>query len=169
MKGRLAGRFPAQIEKGIKLHRAIDRFTDEHPVTRTSARRLPRRFHRYGGIIADITYDHLLAVNWHQYYDTSLDDFSRSTLTTLLEYCDYLPEDALRTATRMHELNSLAGYSERVFLERSLGYLSTRLTRDNPLDEAATEVMHHLDSMTDDLEQFYPELRLFCDEWRQNH
>jgi acyl carrier protein phosphodiesterase len=169
VKGRLTGRFPAEIERGIRLHRAIDRFTDEHPVTRISAKRLPRRFHRYGGIITDITYDHLLAVNWQQYYDTSLNEFSRYALSKLLEYRDHLPEDALKTAIRMHELNSLAGYSELAFIERSLGYLSTRLTRDNPLDEAAIEVTRHLDSMTGDLARFYPELRVFCDEWRQNH
>jgi len=169
VKGHLVGRFPAKIEKGIHLHRAIDRFTDEHPIARRSAKRLPRRFHRYGGIITDITYDHLLAVNWARYYDTSLNEFSRGTLSTLLENGDHLPADALRTATRMHELNSLAGYREQVFIERSLGYLSTRLTRDNPLDEAAIEVTRHLDSLARDLEEFYPELRDFCDEWRQNH
>lgn len=169
IKGRLQGQLPEPIERGVRLHRAIDRFTDDHPITKRSSRRLPDRFHRYGGIITDVVYDHLLALNWARFYSTPLEDFSSHALTTLLDSSDLLPPNALRTATRMHELNVLVGYQERAFIERSLTYLSTRLKRDNPLDEAAAEVYEHLETMTDDLDEFYPELRLFCDEWRESN
>ena len=32
VKGQLRGALPAQLEKGIKLHRAVDDFTDAHPL-----------------------------------------------------------------------------------------------------------------------------------------
>ncbi|MBO6557643.1 MAG: DUF479 domain-containing protein [Pseudomonadales bacterium] len=169
VKGRLQGQLPDSIERGVRLHRAIDRFTDNHPVTKRSSRRLPNRFHRYGGIITDVVYDHLLALNWARFYATPLKDFSSRALDILLDSRDYLPPNALRTATRMHELNALVGYQEQAFIERSLVYLSTRLKRDNPLDEAAAEVVEHLDAISEDLDEFYPELRLFCDEWRESN
>lgn len=169
VKGRLTGHYPAAVERGIRLHRAIDRFADEHPLPRKSAGRLPPRFYRYGGIITDIVYDHLLARHWEGYYDLPLEQFSRSALTTLLRNQAYLSGSALRTALRMHQLNAPAGYGDFVFVERSLHWLSTRLTRTNPLQEAAGAVIHHLDGFNRDLEKFFPELREFCDQWLEQH
>ncbi len=169
VKGRLQGQYPEDIERGIRLHRAIDRYTDQHAIARRSVRRLPARFHRYGGIITDIAYDHLLARNWPIHYDMPLEDFSLNTLETLLAHRDHLPEHALKTAERMHEVNALAGYIQPMFVERSLGYLSTRLKRENPLDEAAREVMNQQELLTLDLNEFFPEVREFCAEWIQSH
>ena len=169
VKGRLAGHYPVPVERGIRLHRAIDQFTDGHPLPKRSARRLSPHFYRYGGIITDIVYDHLLARHWEGYYDTPLEHFSRSALTTLLENQDYLQGPALKTATRMHAVNAPASYGNLVFIERSLNFLSTRLTRANPLKEAANEVIHHLDGFNKDFDEFFPELREFCDLWIEQH
>lgn len=165
IKGRLEGRLPQDIEKGVRLHRAIDRFTDSHRIPKESARRLPEKFHRYGGIIMDIAYDHLLALNWHRFHEQPLVDFSEETLKKLLLSKEHLPDNALQTARRMQEHNSLAGYGNLAFVERSLSFLSTRLKRSNPLQEATPEVVNHIGELETDLADFYPELKEFCDEW----
>ena len=36
IKGRLENRFSPEIERGIRLHRAIDQYTDSHPVVKTA-------------------------------------------------------------------------------------------------------------------------------------
>ncbi len=45
VKGRDLSRFPAAVEQGIRRHRAIDAFTDEHPLQLAGrrTRRLPTR------------------------------------------------------------------------------------------------------------------------------
>jgi acyl carrier protein phosphodiesterase len=47
----------------IILHRAIDTFTDAHPVL-DEVLKLHSRYHHYAGVIVDVFYDHFLAKNW---------------------------------------------------------------------------------------------------------
>jgi acyl carrier protein phosphodiesterase len=56
------------------LHRAIDTFTDAHPVFRESTK-VTFRYHHYAGVIVDVFYDHFLAKNWNNYSDENLEEF----------------------------------------------------------------------------------------------
>ena len=169
VKGRLKGHYPLDIERGIQLHRAIDAYTDQHEVVKHSYRRFDPEFRRYAGIMTDIIFDHLLAKQWSQYYSTSLPDFSERTLAVLLDNMQHLPENAQATATRMHEHNSLAGYGQARFVSGSFEFISTRLTRANPLNRAFAECELHLDELNEDFHAFYPDLINYCADWAQVH
>jgi len=169
IKGRLANRFSPEIERGIRLHRAIDQYTDTHPVVKNSYKRFDPRFRRYAGIITDIAFDHLLAQNWSRYYNEPLESYSACTLGKLLVHKEKLTEAAHQTASRMQQHNSLAHYGGLEFLERSLVYLSGRLKHANPLIDAYPHCEEQLPRLREDLLVFYPELMGFCDEWKQLH
>jgi len=169
IKGRLENRFSPEIERGIRLHRAIDQYTDSHPVVRNSYKRFDPKFRRYAGIITDIAFDHLLAQNWRRYYSEPLESYSASTLEKLLAHKDVLTDAAFQSASRMQEHNSLAHYDQLEFLERSLAYLSGRLKHANPLIEAYKHCEEQLPGLQQDLSVFYPGLMEFCDEWKQLH
>jgi acyl carrier protein phosphodiesterase len=68
--------FPIDVQKGIRLHREIDSYTDFHPIFRQSKHRLHERYGHYSGVIIDIFYDHFLAKNFSNYSDESLVDFA---------------------------------------------------------------------------------------------
>lgn len=76
--------FPAEVQKGIRLHREIDSFTDFHPIFRQSKHRLHERYGHYSGVIIDIFYDHFLAKNFADYSSESLESFA-SNFYELLE------------------------------------------------------------------------------------
>ena len=61
IRGKHYEHLPTDIQKGIVLHRAIDTYTDIHPVFRQSTKRLHERYHHYSGVIVDVFYDHFLA------------------------------------------------------------------------------------------------------------
>ena len=63
VKGKKYVQFPLGIQQGILLHRAIDSFTDAHPIVRKSTKRLHKKYGHYSGVIVDILYDHFLAKN----------------------------------------------------------------------------------------------------------
>ncbi len=54
VKGPLPGRFPAELEAAIRLHRSIDAFTDSHPLIKASIARFPLQRRRYAGIMLDV-------------------------------------------------------------------------------------------------------------------
>ena len=169
VKGRLKGEYPHAVERGIRLHRAIDAFTDSHPIVKRSHLRFDRAFYRYGGIMTDIIYDYFLARSWQRYHHTALHQFSRQTLATLLAYRHTLPGRANRTAVRMYEMNALAGYGSEAYIERSFIYLSNRLTRRNPLDLGFLQFLEHRHALKGDFADFYPELSVFSRDWMINN
>ena len=169
IKGHLENRFSPEIERGIRLHRAIDQYTDSHPIVRNSYKRFDPRFRRYAGIITDIAFDHLLAQNWRQYYSEPLESYSSNTLEKLLAHKDMLTDAAFQRAAHMQEHNSLAHYGQLQFLEQSLAYLSGRLKHANPLLEAYPHCEAQRPSLQEDLSVFYPGLIEFCEQWKQLH
>ena len=165
VKGRLKGSYASGIERGMRLHRATDAYADSHPLVKRSHRRFAPGFYRYGGIMTDIIYDHLLARRWQHYYDVELVQFSQQTLATLHSYHAILPEPASQRLNWMYKMNALADYGSEAFVERSLLYLAGRLSRANPLDRAFAQFLCHREHLETDFVAFYPELSAFCHDW----
>jgi len=61
VKGKKQLEYPDSIRKGIILHRAIDTFTDTHPVTRHAKHYFRAAYGLYSGALTDVAYDHFLA------------------------------------------------------------------------------------------------------------
>lgn len=169
VKGQLQNRFEPEIEVGIRLHRAIDAYTDQHPKVTTAACRFKPPYRRYSGIILDVLFDHLLAQNWSDYYDGELQHFSSEALTLLVESSGHLPSEAQQLAKRMHSANSLASFGEIRFLEAAFSQLSQRLTRTNPIANAHFICLELLPDIREDFRLFYTDLQAFCLGWRNRH
>jgi len=165
VKGRLVGKRESAIETGIRLHRAIDAFTDSHTITRKSQRRFEPRFRRVSGIMTDIIYDHFLAKSWDSFHTMSLQTFSDFTFKKLLANKEHLPEQAIQGCERMYENNVLSRYVEPGFIDRSLCHLSTRLSRENPLTEGYSQFLQNQEALNTDFQEFYPELQNFVGSW----
>jgi len=84
IKGNQFTHLSSEIQQGIKLHREIDTFTDAHKITRTSKRRLHKRYGLFAGIIIDIFYDHYLAKNWSDYSAMPLGIYVNSVYQLLI-------------------------------------------------------------------------------------
>jgi len=61
VKGKKQLEYPDSIREGITLHRAIDTFTDTHPVTRHAKSYFRAVYGLYSGALTDVVYDHFLA------------------------------------------------------------------------------------------------------------
>jgi acyl carrier protein phosphodiesterase len=77
VKGNQYTQYELGIQRGIKLHRFIDSYTDTHPVFRRSKSRLHgKQFGHYTGVIMDMFYDHFLAANWREFHHQPLEVFT---------------------------------------------------------------------------------------------
>jgi acyl carrier protein phosphodiesterase len=168
VKGRLKGERTRRVEDGIKLHRAIDAYTDQHAITRLSQKRFDPRFRRFAGIMTDIIFDHFLALHWHKYHGEDLQTFSDATFGVLLGNREHLPALAIKACERMHDANALLNYRKPEFVHRSFCHLSTRLRRDNPLTDAYEQFLANRDELDSDFGKFFPALTRFADNWIGN-
>ncbi len=81
VKGKKKYDFSSEIQKGIALHRAIDEFTDFHPVTQIAKSYFKQAYRLYAGAFVDVVYDHFLANDPDQFADhTALDSFCQTLL-----------------------------------------------------------------------------------------
>lgn len=137
---------PGEIA-GVRLHRAIDTFTDAHPDVAAVRDLLHPRCHKYAGAAVDIFFDHFLAVNFQSLTSESLSDFVPYFYHVLQDNVLRLPMPAMRMADYMIRQDWLTGYQSIEGIDRSLKGVSRRTVYPSGLDTAI-----------EDLEQFYDQI-----------
>lgn len=91
VKGNQYLNYPEKVAYGIRLHRSIDSFTDQHSHVREFATLLKPGYGRYSGIVADVFMDHFLASNWPTYSVYTLREFSKHAHSVFLSNFGLLP------------------------------------------------------------------------------
>jgi acyl carrier protein phosphodiesterase len=167
VKGPMKGERPIAIEQGIQLHRAIDVYVDQLPEMRTAVNRFSPPFRRYGGIIVDIVFDHLLATKWSQFHDTSLPAYATTFYNHLLNHYDVLPDNARRFADNAPGIGLLERYAEQDAIELALHRVSTRLQKHVPLDQAVPQIENDLSLLNNEFDQLFPQLQKFAADYRK--
>lgn len=159
VKGRnLAEQFGREIAKGIELHRAIDEFTDTHPVVKQSKMRLREKYRHYAPVIVDIFYDHYLARNWDKYHKTFLPDFAEKTYNMIMSQEAVLPEKVKWMMPYMIKGNWLANYARIDGIGRVLNGMSRRTPYESKMDEAVIDLQAHYADFEKEFFDFFPEL-----------
>ncbi|MDH4584711.1 DUF479 domain-containing protein [Pseudomonas sp. BN415] len=161
VKGPLAGRWPAEIEAAIRLHRRIDAFTDSHPLITQAKLRFPSERRRFAGILLDVFFDHCLARDWNLFAAEPLDAFTRHVYQVLVAE-PQLPGRLALIAPRMAAQDWLGSYREFETLERVIAGMSRRISRPEALDGAMAELETLYRPLSDDFRQFYPLLQQFA-------
>jgi acyl carrier protein phosphodiesterase len=152
---------PIEIQKGILLHRAIDTFTDAHPLFRSSTKRLHAKYHHYSGVIVDIFYDHFLAKNFHDYSESSLADFTQNFYRFLENHTEALTEKTQHMLPYMVQQDWLFNYQYTEGIARILGQMDRRIQRGTHMQDAVQELQEFYPEFEQEFRQFYHEVQLF--------
>ena len=160
VRGRdLSSRFSARIYKGITLHRAIDEFTDHHPIVKQSKDRLRPKYRHYAPVIVDIFYDHFLAVNWHLYHSQLLPDFAADCYQYLEKSLPILPEQVRWMLPHMVRGNWLVNYARVEGIQQALNGMTRRSKFDSKMNESVTELIQSYDEFNSEFILFFPLLK----------
>ena len=160
-KGPLRGDLPRSIERGVKLHRAIDAYTDSHPLIAQLRRDFPPALRRYAGILIDLSFDHYLSRHWHNYSDISLDDFNDRVYRTLQAQQESLSSGSRGMLARLVEHDILGLYLDWESVPASAERVGRRFRRHNPFTTVGTELAPARDMLEQAFLQFYPQLQAF--------
>jgi acyl carrier protein phosphodiesterase len=136
VKGPLRGEYPPRIEAGIQLHRRIDTLCDSLPATRELLALFPAPWRRYGGIVIDVVFDHLLARDWDDFHPQPLADFCQTFYRALNSHRDLLPERAQALCDHAPALRWLESYRDPAQVPRVLTRIGERLRRPVSLEQA---------------------------------
>ena len=162
VKGNKKNDYPQRIRRGIELHRQIDFYTDQHPVTAESKNRLYPKHHKYAGVIVDLFYDHFLAKNFKLYSEKSLKEFAAATYETITSYHAILPENVRAFLPYMIEYDWLSNYATIEGIGRSLAGLGRRVAFRNRMDEAVFDLEENYAEFEGEFRRFFPQLITFA-------
>lgn len=166
VKGRAALHlFDDEVKRGIYLHRAIDAFTDTHPVVGQSKSRLRPKYRHYAGVIVDVFYDHFLAKNWRDWHNEPLDRYVSRTYETINQHKTILPERVKAFFPYMVRGNWLLNYGQIEGIGRALSGMSARTPYESKMDEAVKDLVGHYAMFEKEFRQFFPELKNHVSEF----
>lgn len=127
VKGRKQYDYPPEIFKGIKLHRAIDEFTDNHVATKQAKEYFRPAYRLYAGAFVDVIFDHFLANDASIFKEEEkLIHFAAATYRTLNEHQNQLPQRFQQMLPHMQQHNWLLNYRYTEGIRQSLGGLVRR-------------------------------------------
>ncbi len=164
IKGNRYLNYPQGISNGIILHRAIDTFTDAHPIVHQSTAKLHKNYGHYSGVIVDILYDHFLAKNWEKYHPLPLADYVQEFYALLRKNFTNLPARIQRMMPYMIADNWLLSYATVEGIAKILSQMNVRTKGIAKMDKAVRELNEHYPEFESEFTSFFEELRTYSDQ-----
>lgn len=149
--------------RGAACHKAIDAFTDAHPVTKRSRARISAEHRRFSGVLVDVFYDYYLARDWQRYSSIPLEAFTSTFYAAAQAQRIQLPPDARTMLGRIIRHDSLGSYAHVEGVERALRRLSTyldaRWQKQFALDRSVRDLLAQDAEFAADFREFFPQLQ----------
>ena len=161
VKGSDVLKYSETVRKGIAMHRAIDTYTDQHPVVKQSIARLRADFHKYAGVVVDMYYDHYLSAQWNEYSDQKLDEFTKTRYEVLDAFQTILPVRSARLLFYMEKQNWLKSYSSFDGMQQAFNGMSRRTTFESHMENAVVNLKAAYPEFNLEFRQFFPELQAY--------
>jgi len=165
VKGKTKFDFPSSIQKGIELHRAIDEFTDFHPVTAKAKELFRKDYRLYSGPFVDIVFDHFLALDEEQFLNNKgLKNFTQTTYKQLAKNTSHFPAAFHKIFLFMESQNWLYNYSYKEGIRKSFGGLVRRASYLDESDIAFRIFNENYSQLSNYYAEFFPQLKEFSFE-----
>lgn len=158
IKGNKVSKYSIEIKKGIELHRQIDFYTDHHPEFIKTRERLHANQHKYAGVVADIFYDHFLAVHWRKFSNIDLSNYTTFCYGVLLKNYTLLPSRSKRILPFLMMQNWLVNYKTFDGLNRSFELMSRRTNYSSNIKNALLDLKKDYADYNKEFLLFFPEI-----------
>lgn len=155
VRGNRFENYPEQIVEGIYLHRQIDAFTDAHPLFKASKRFFYNGFEKYSGVLIDIYFDHLLALNFNKYSGIPLPQFASGVYAVYEGSKALLPQNSSRFLEYVMQNDVYVAYARPEGIERVLNHLSHRIGHGIRLDHSFSLFKTHQSALQDNFFSFF--------------
>lgn len=166
VKGRDLSGYPHGLQRGIRLHRAMDAFTDRHDAHLQGRQRARRHAGRYASVVMDLFYDHLLAARWELFHPMPLQAYAARMYNVLTANAHRMPERTQRMLPHMVAGDWLASYASIEGIGRALEGLSSRAPEGGPMRGSEKVLREHMDAYTQEFSIFMVDMEAFTRTFR---
>ena len=169
VKGNRFTRYPTEIRKGILLHRQIDSFMDEHPLSHASAELFRARYTRFSRVIIDVVYDHYLAKNWDKYSDQSLHDFVNEVHKLFITNYFILPPQVRQFLPFLIRSRRMENYQHLSGIEKTLKIMANHTVLPDHSAWAVEQIVKNDDQLQEQFTAFFEDIREMCRLFLENY
>ena len=151
--------YPDDIQMGIRLHRAIDYFTDTHEEFKKCKRLFYDGFEKYSGILVDIYFDYCLASNFHLHTDQLLETFAVKVYNVYQKNKQIFPEHSNHFLSYVLQ-NNIYNASARIEgIEKVLLHLSHRINHGAMLHHSINIMQANQAEIQDRFTRFFEDIK----------
>jgi acyl carrier protein phosphodiesterase len=147
------------IVRGVRRHKAIDAFTDQHPAVEHMIRILRPYQGKYTPVVADVLMDFILSKKWPEYHPQSIEQFCNKTYQIVGNHLDLLPLRLHPRIQRMLSHQWLESCKNRDRMEQTLLMLSKRASFENSIPGAMVPYDLHQKEMDHLFVDFFEDLQ----------
>lgn len=154
--------YSQEIQKGIRMHRFIDQYTDTHEITELTKARLRPEFHHYAPVIQDVFYDHFLAANWKDFHPQPLSEFAQDVYAKLEEHNELYPLKMQYGLKYMKMHDWLTSYATIEGIHGALTGMSRRTPYVSHMEVASLALARDYEAYHKEFNAFFPQLESAC-------
>lgn len=165
VKNRDVARLPESIQKGIKLHRAIDTFTDVHPLIHEAKAPFRPLVRLYSGAFVDVAFDYFLANDSTENSQREWQEHSREVYAVLRRYEEFLPEVFKKVLDKMQQDDWLYNYRNEWGIEYSFRNVVNKAQFLDKTTNVFPAFLANKDFLREKYEIFFPEVKSFAQDF----
>lgn len=156
---------PVPVQQGIRHHRAVDSFTDQHPEVLASKAIFSRQRRRFAGVALDILYDHYLLRHWQRFSQTDRGIFVESIYQELQRNEHLMPEKMAQVTRRMVEHDWFGAYRDLESIGYALDRVAGRIRFANKFTGMIDEIRANDVELEKRFLRFFPDLQSFAGDF----
>ena len=165
VKNRDVARLPESIQKGIKLHRAIDTFTDAHPLIHEAKAPFRPLVRLYSGAFVDVAFDYFLANDTAENSQCEWQEHSQRVYAVLRRYEEFLPEVFKKVLDKMQQDDWLYNYRNEWGIEYSFRNVVNKAQFLDKTTNVFPAFLANKDFLREKYEIFFPEIKSFAQDF----
>ena len=165
VKNRDVARLPESIQKGIKLHRAIDTFTDAHPLIHAAKAPFRPLVRLYSGAFVDVAFDYFLANDTTENSQREWQEHSQRVYAVLRRYEEFLPEVFKKVLDKMQQDDWLYNYRNEWGIEYSFRNVVNKAQFLDKTTNVFPAFLANKDFLREKYEIFFPEIKSFAQDF----
>lgn len=136
VRGSKNDHFPVIIQQGIKLHRSIDFYIDNHPKVRELKAILMHDLPKVGPVAIDLFFDHLLARDWSDFHSEDYNVYLQNFYQHKTEYLNHYPVSFIEFLSKLRLHKWMNQYPTKYGLMKSCEGVAKCISFETKLPEA---------------------------------
>lgn len=167
VKGPIPDTYPEALRRGIRLHRYIDRESNQLAEMRRTYFRFGNNLRRPAAILLDIVADHIFAKYWHEYTDENLFLFTQRCYETIGQFDR--PSTTDRLFEHMRRTDLFASYADLEVIYPICQRILKRLHFEQHSSELSTILVSEHSKFKKDFDVYFPLLEHKVSEWLRTY